>query len=174
MGAQAQFVAFAEVYTALERGILDCGVTGADPAYGQRWYEVTEYMIGPLPTFTANHLVFNRKVWEELPADIQQILIEEGAKHELESLRLSPIQNLVGVPKNVATGLELIEFTPEINDFMVNEVVLKKVVPNWVKRAGGPDSDAVKLFNEKVAPIVGVTINSQGEVEGERCPSVCR
>ena len=31
MGAEAQFVAFAEVYTALERGILDCGVTGADP-----------------------------------------------------------------------------------------------------------------------------------------------
>ena len=48
MGAAAQFVAFAEVYTALERGILDCGVTGADPAYGQRWYEVTKYMNGPL------------------------------------------------------------------------------------------------------------------------------
>ena len=28
MGAAAQFVAFAEVYTALERGILDCGGTG--------------------------------------------------------------------------------------------------------------------------------------------------
>ena len=28
MGADAQFLAFAEVYTAIERGILDCGVTG--------------------------------------------------------------------------------------------------------------------------------------------------
>ena len=33
MCAGAQFVAFSEVYTAFERGILDCVVTGADPAY---------------------------------------------------------------------------------------------------------------------------------------------
>ena len=31
MGAEAQFLAFAEVYTALERGILDAGVTGSTP-----------------------------------------------------------------------------------------------------------------------------------------------
>ena len=32
MGSEAQFVAFAVVYTALERGILDVGVTGANAA----------------------------------------------------------------------------------------------------------------------------------------------
>ena len=46
MGSEAQFVAFAEVYTALERGILDVGVTGANAAYGQRRNEVTAYMAG--------------------------------------------------------------------------------------------------------------------------------
>ena len=45
-------MAFAEVYTALERGILDGGVTGANAAYGQRWYEVTDYMAGGLPLLT--------------------------------------------------------------------------------------------------------------------------
>ena len=39
-GASAQFVAFAEVYTALERGILDCGVTVAFASVAQRWYEL--------------------------------------------------------------------------------------------------------------------------------------
>ena len=42
MGAEAQFVAFAEVYTALERGIIDAAVTGPDAAFGQRWYEVVD------------------------------------------------------------------------------------------------------------------------------------
>ena len=37
MGADAQFIAFSEVYTALERGIIDAGVTGSTPGYGQRW-----------------------------------------------------------------------------------------------------------------------------------------
>ena len=79
MGAEAQFVAFAEVYTALERGILDCGVTGADPAYGQRWYEVTSYMNGPLPSFTATNNIVNSMVWDRMPEDLQQIFLEEGA-----------------------------------------------------------------------------------------------
>ena len=47
MGASAQFLAFAEVYTAIERGILDCGVPGDDAGYGQCWYGVADYIIGP-------------------------------------------------------------------------------------------------------------------------------
>ena len=47
MGADAQFIAFSEVYTALERGIIDAGVTGSTPGYGQRWYEVAGYLNGP-------------------------------------------------------------------------------------------------------------------------------
>ena len=42
LGADPQTMAFAEVYTALERGILEAGVTAASAGYGQRWYEVRE------------------------------------------------------------------------------------------------------------------------------------
>ena len=95
MGADAQCVAFAEVYTALERGILDCGVTGADPAYGQRWYEVTTHMNGFLLSLFYDNVVMNSSNFDKLPADLQAILLEEGAKHELEALRLAANQNEV-------------------------------------------------------------------------------
>ena len=36
------------------------------------------------------------------------------------------------------------------------------MIPNWVERNGGVDSEAAKLFNDKVGPIVGVTINADG------------
>ena len=64
MGADAQFLAFAEVYTAIERGILDCGVTGADDGFGQRWYEVTDYIVGPLVSFPSNNNVINGTKWD--------------------------------------------------------------------------------------------------------------
>ena len=48
LGGEGQFMAFAEVYTALERGILDAGVTGAHAGHGQRWYEVTTTSSGRL------------------------------------------------------------------------------------------------------------------------------
>ncbi|MYC33683.1 MAG: hypothetical protein F4X64_10960 [Chloroflexi bacterium] len=39
---------------------------------------------------------------------------------------------------------------------------LETIIPNWVGRAGGPSSEGVQIFNDKVGPIVGVTINPDG------------
>ena len=161
-GANAQFVAFAEVYTALERGILDCGVTVAFAAHGQRWYEVTDYMVGPLSSQLINTMVINAKVLADLPEDIRQILVEEGARHELEAMRVTPAWNEVWTQRNIDAGLEYIEFTPEMKEIQANKAVPIHVLPNWIKRVGGPDTEIVRLFNEKIAPIVGLKINDDG------------
>ena len=164
MGADAQFVAFAEVYTALERGILDCGVTGADPAYGQRWYEVTKYMNGPLISFFSTNNVVNSDVWAKLPKDFQQIMLEEGAKAELEAHRVAAIQIDVGTEKNVRAGLEMVVFSEALQDHSYNVAVLDHVIPGWLRRLGGTDHPYVALFNEKIQPIVGLRIESDGSV----------
>ena len=162
MGSEAQFVAFTEVYTALERGILDGGVTGANAAYGQRWYEVAKYMSGPLPLFTVENATFNAAVWNELPEDFQQVLWEEGAKYELEFFRVTPILSQLGIPKLLDEGMTYIPFSDEIRNFMFEEVALNYVIPQWVNRVGGTDTDAVKLFNDKVGPVAGIQINPDG------------
>ena len=162
MGSEAQWVAFAEVYTALERGILDGGVTGANAAYGQRWYEVADYMAGPLPLFTVENATFNPDVWDSLPADFQAVLMEEGAKYELEFFRVTPILSALGIPKLLDEGMIYTPFSDEIRTFLFEEVALKRVVPQWVNRVGGPDTDAVKLFNKTVGPVAGILINPDG------------
>lgn len=163
MGAEAQFVAFAEVYTALERGILDCGVTGADPAYGQRWYEVTTHMNGFLVSLFNDNVVMNAAAFNKMPVDIQDILIEEGAKHELEALRLAAIQNEVGIVKNELAGLEKVLFSPELQE-LSDQAVLNNVVPGWINRVGDLDDPIFDIFNEKITPIVGIRIEDDGTV----------
>jgi TRAP-type C4-dicarboxylate transport system substrate-binding protein len=164
MGADAQFVAFAEVYTALERGILNAGVTGADAAYGQRWYEVTDYINGPLISFPSTNNVINGKVWDKIPPDLQQIFIEEGARSELEALRIASIQNEMGLLRNTLAGLEYVPFSDELKKHSFEVAVLQHVVPAWVRKVGGPDAPMVKVFNEKVSPIVGLYIEDDGSV----------
>ncbi len=166
MGAEAQFVAFSEVYTALERGILDAGVTGSTPGHGQRWYEVTEYLNGPLKSLLSTNNVINADVWNDIPADLQQILIEEGAKSELEQLRLTSIQNVTGVQKNIDAGMELVEFSPELADHSLNVAVIEHVIPGWLSRVGYPEKgdEAVGMFNEHVGPYVGLTIGADATV----------
>ena len=159
MGAAAQFMAFAEVYTALERGILDAGVTGANPGLSQRWYEVTDYMNGRLYSFNSTTNVINGDVWAAIPADIQQILLEEGAKQELEALRLTAIHNVTGISRNIEAGLELIEFGPEAQA-LSKRAGAESVLPNWLQRLGYPDEgqDVVDVFNNKIGPFVGLEV----------------
>ena len=47
-------------------------------------------------------------------------------------------------------------------DFILNEIVLDKMIPNWVGRVGGYDTDEVRLFNEKFGPVAGVMIAPDG------------
>ncbi len=82
LGANPQTMAFADVYPALERGVLDGAVTCGSCAVGQKWFEVTDYLTGPVPgTFAETFITFNGKEWESLPADFKAILLEEGALH---------------------------------------------------------------------------------------------
>ena len=166
MGAEAQFVPFSDVYTALEGGILDAGATGSIPGHGQRWYEVTDYLNGPLKSLLSTYNVINADVWESIPADLRQIFIEEGAKSELEQLRLTSIQNITGVQKNIDAGMTPVEFSPELANHSLNVAVSQHVIPGWLNRVGYPErgAEAVAMFNEHVGPYVGLAIVADGRV----------
>lgn len=166
MGVELQFVDFAEVYTALERGFLDCAVTRPDEAFAQKWYEVSDYMIGPLigPNFPFAHNVINGWVWENIPSDLRQILIEEAAKSELEALRLTAIQSELALIKNQYAGLELIPFSEEVKLHSFNKAVVEHVLPSWVKRIGNASNPIISTFNRKVGPVVGLHIDPYGQV----------
>ena len=164
MEADAQFMAFTEVYTALERGILDAAMTGGDAGFGQRWYEVADYINGPVISWDNSAVVMNKTQWEKLPADLQQILMEEAAINELEELRTAAIQHEQGLLKNTNAGLIYKPFSPELQDFAFENAVLGALMPEWVKRVGGADQPIVSVFNEKVGPIVGVKVNPDGSV----------
>ena len=165
MGAHAHFIAFAEVYTAIERGILDCGVTGADAGYGQRWYEVTNYIIGPLLSSPSANNVINTEKWTSIPNDLQKIIIEEAAKSELEAMRLAAIQNEMGLIKNQDSGLEFLPFSAEMYQHSLTAAI-EHVIPSWLRRVGYPwgGRDIVNVFNSKVGPVVGLRIGPNGRV----------
>ena len=163
MGGQAQFLAFADVYRALERGILDCAATRPGAAYGQRWYEVVSYMIGPLVSFPVLNNVVNGEVWESIPDDLQQMIIEEAAKSELEALRLASVQNEAGVSKNKLAGLTSLSFSDELQ-YQSRQAALNQVIPGWIARVGDMQNPIFDVFNEKISPIVGIFIEEDGTV----------
>ena len=128
---------------------------------------------GPLSNLFLTNNVVNGDVWDSIPQDLQRILVEEGAKTELEQLRLTSIQSVVWVQKNIDTGMELVEFTPELAEYSLNTAAIEHVIPGWLGRLGypGKNDDAVAMFNEHVGPYVGVSIGPDGSVRQDNPPN---
>ena len=161
LGGEGQFMAFADVYTALERGILDAGVTSAHAGHGQRWYEVTDNLIGPLISMPMGFETMNKDFWQRIPADLQAIIIEEGAKMELENLRLAAVWNETGVEVNVNERMTYLPWSDEVKQYIYKNVAIGRVLPNWIKRVG---PEEIALWNEVVAPWAKVAIERDGTI----------
>ncbi|MBI3325678.1 MAG: TRAP transporter substrate-binding protein DctP [Nitrospinae bacterium] len=159
LGGVPLTVAFAEVYTALERGTLDAAISGTKPGYGLRWYEVSKYLVGPISMRPHVALAMNKTTWNKLPKDIQAIMKAE-AESIVEAKSFVAIEewNKEGIDKSVEKGMEHLAFSPEVQA-AIKEVLRTKVVPAWVKRAGG--KPAAELFNQIIAPLVGYTVAAQ-------------
>lgn len=166
LGAEGQFMAFADVYTALERGVLDGGVTGGEPGHSQRLYEVTDYLYGPITgSVGVAYFIMSSDAWNRLPTDIQQTTLAVGREYDaLARKALVEEWNQYGVTENVDSGMIHRPFSDEVQAKM-RDVALEVVLPNWVKRTGGPNSEAVQIYNEKVAPITGIRVGSDGQSE---------
>jgi tripartite ATP-independent transporter DctP family solute receptor len=74
LGSSTMAISGPEVYTALQRGTIDIGLTGIDAALTRHYYEVQKY--GTVSNdFTVIHPVFvNPRFWNSLPADLQKII----------------------------------------------------------------------------------------------------
>ena len=165
LGANPQTMAFADVYPALERGVLDGAVTCGSCAVGQKWFEVTDYLTGPLPgTFAQTFVTFNGKEWNSLPADFQKIILEEGVKHSDRAKAAALNADVEAEGQLIDLGMEHANFTPDMMS-IIKEAAQKSVIPKWAERAGGYDSEPVQLYNEKVGPITGMYVQSDGTVE---------
>jgi TRAP-type C4-dicarboxylate transport system substrate-binding protein len=158
LGGEPLTIAFAEVYTALERGALDAGISGTKPGYGLRWYEVSKYLVGPIAMRPHVALAINKNTWKRLPPDIQSMMKEEAEKIvESKAFEAIEVWNKEGIDKSVEKGMEHLPFSTELQA-TIKEVLRTRVVPEWVKRAGG--AEAARLFNEIIAPLVGFTANA--------------
>ena len=166
LGGNPVDIGVAGHYLAIQNGTVDVGTTGALIAVSDKLYEVADYMAGPVIGFGYTDNVINGDIWDSIPDDLQQIMIEEGAKAELEQLRLAPIQNLIPVFINQTAGVQPIPFSPEDAVYIATQLGKENVVPGWINRLGypGKNDEAVQIFNESVGPYVGLKIEADGSV----------
>jgi C4-dicarboxylate-binding protein DctP len=79
-GAIPQVMAFSEVYTALQQGVVDGEENTPSNKYTQKMHEVQKHMTMSDHGVVMYAVVVNKKFWDGLPADIRKGLVEAMAE----------------------------------------------------------------------------------------------
>jgi len=165
LGAEGVNVSFSEVPGALQKGVVDCAVTGAGSGYSAGWWEVSTHLM-PIPLGGWDSVVtaMNLDKWNDLDTETQELIaaqiraeFEDPAWDTAQNALVNDIACLTGngaCPAGEARGMTLVDVS-EADFARAREVLVGEVLPEWAERAGG---DWAERWNASVGEVVGVKI----------------
>jgi TRAP-type C4-dicarboxylate transport system substrate-binding protein len=162
VGATSVTLAFNEVPQSLERGVVECAITGSTSGYSAGWGEVASHLY-PLPIGGWDHVVTAMSLgsWEALGEENQRKLLD-AIHDELET----PIWQAIG--EDTQRGIECLTgsecglgepagmtLSPvqEADLQRSREILETEVLPSWAGRVG---PEWVERWNDTVGSVTGL------------------
>ncbi len=155
LGAEPLSMPIADVYSALQRGMMDGLITGFEWVSGMKMWEIAGHVsdinIAPLGCY----IVASKKGWAKLPQDLQKTLLEIGP--ELTNRGWDLGQENVDEGTRLAKEHGMVITVPGRAEWhsALSKISAENIVPWWSNRAGPQGKDA---FNQIIAPIVGFRV----------------
>ena len=164
LGAEGINLAFSEVPGALERGIVDCAITGAGTRPSAGWGGSENYLLTlPLGGWDPVVTAMNLERWESLSPATQEFLMAQISEH-FEAPAWADAQGALERDVACLTGGEcameteasmtLVEASDADRETAM-AALRETVLPDWAERAG---SDWAQRWNESVGAVVDVEI----------------
>jgi TRAP-type C4-dicarboxylate transport system substrate-binding protein len=165
LGAEGINVSFSEVPGALQKGVVDCAVTGAGSGYSAGWWEVSTHLLTlPLGGWDSVVTAINLDKWNSLDAATQELIAKQVSEN-FEAPAWASAQGALANDVACLTGegectsgdkraMTLVEVSDA--DFAkAREILETEVLPDWASRAG---EEWVTRWNDSVGKVVGVTV----------------
>lgn len=151
LGGEPVNIDTTEVYTSLQRRVIDGVVTGIGTLTGQKLSEVLRSGYKTNLMYTSSKILVNSSKIEELPDDIRTVVTEEFSKLS-EDLRAFMVQSVEDKEKTLTgNGVNIITAT-ELDYAELRDAAQKSVWPEWVKRTGADSVEALNQIEAAVAP----------------------
>jgi TRAP-type C4-dicarboxylate transport system substrate-binding protein len=150
VGAVPQVIPFNEKYSALAQKVIEGNFAAPRGMLDTGDFEVTKYYNMWGVTSPIYIVLVNQKKYEELPADIQKIVMEEAAK-TMASLRKELAESVEGDLKILKEKHKMIVVDVPKEEFEKARAAAKSLWEEWAKDAG-PDA---KVVLEKVRQALG-------------------
>ncbi|BFN33657.1 TPA: TRAP transporter substrate-binding protein [Vibrio harveyi] len=132
LGVNPQTMAFTEVFTGLEQGVVDAQENPMSLIKAQGFYEVQKYIIETNHMFTALNLGMNKKAFDELTED-QQAIIRKAAANYSQASWNAVVEDTQKIKQFfIDQGVTIITPTPEFTKW--NEDAMKPLYDNIFKK----------------------------------------
>ncbi len=161
VGGTSVTVPFAEVIPALEKGVVDCGITGTMSAYKAKWHQVATHAYTLRVGWGLAFGAMNMDKWNSLSPDQQAVLTTEIAALNDRMWAETATEDEVAI--SCITGgkcdigepgaMKLVEPTKDdltIRDKVANDVILAR----WAERCG---AECAENWNQTVGQVLGLT-----------------
>ncbi|OYX42746.1 MAG: hypothetical protein B7Z02_11140 [Rhodobacterales bacterium 32-67-9] len=161
LGGTPVGMAFGEVVPALEKGVIDCGITGALSGNLAKWDQTTTHLY-PLPiSWATTFVAAGSEFWNKLDPAVQTFLEEQMAEWEDLAWESGRSETDDGISCN--TGGACVDgHVSDMTLIPVNDADYAKlrdllssvVVPRWAERCG---SDCAARWNETIGKELNLT-----------------
>ena len=163
VGAETVTMPFPEVVPALQRGVVDCALTGTLSGNTAGWPEVSKYLFPLAVGWSIAYEGSNLNSWNKFPAPVQQFFLKEFTQLENDMWAIGAQATEEGVACNTGKGsctlgkpghMTLVQISAADEarkKALVQDVVLVK----WGKRCGNA---CAETWHETVGKVVGLKI----------------
>ncbi len=164
-GATGVTLPFPEVYTSMERGVIDGAISGALAGNTASWFEVSKYLY-PLPMgFGLQAHAASLDFWNKLTPELNTFLTKKFKELDDEFWRYADEVTEDGY--NCNSGKEPCKHGKKGGKMTVVQISAKDfermkkaaetvILPNWAKGCDRVDPNCSKVWNETVGKTVGM------------------
>lgn len=163
VGAAAVTIPFPEVVPAMQRRVVECGLTGTLSGNTAGWPEVTTHLFTLNAGWSIAFQAVNRDSWRRYPPAVQAFFTEQFAKLENDMWDLMGRATEQGIACNIGRadctmgrpGNMTLVPVPEADQARRRQILNEVVLPAWGRRCGRA---CAERWNRDVGPIVGLSI----------------
>ncbi|MCF8019754.1 MAG: TRAP transporter substrate-binding protein [Vallitaleaceae bacterium] len=109
MGASATPMAYSELYTAIQQGVLDGGENAPGNILNDKFYEISKQLSLTEHFATPGVVAISQKAFDKLPADLQEYLKESAQELGAAEQELDKINQLKAVEELIENGVVVTE-----------------------------------------------------------------
>lgn len=161
LGATPVTMPFGEVTASLERGVIDCAITGTLSGNTNKMFEVTSHLYPLYAGWSLHFTAASQQTWDSLDPQVQEFLLAH--LNEFEDQLWATVSEEIedGIRCSIGDDpckfgykgdMTLVPVSDEAKD-LARKVVAENVLPSWASRCG---AECVEEWNSTIGKLMNV------------------